>query len=100
MIEVSPTELAEAIERQHGGIATLAQSVPVKETFQGVTVWDGVVHVFDLTGNPQATRAYAWSSPVKGSDRRRFFAVLHIGAITSPVEAVRAAIVAEQRGKK
>ena len=74
--------------------------VPVKETFQGATVWEGVVHVFDLKGSPQATRAYAWSSPVEGSERRRFFAVLHIGAITSPTEAVRAAIVAEHKVRK
>ena len=30
---------------------TLAQSVPVRETFEGKTVWEGVVHVFDLTGH-------------------------------------------------
>jgi hypothetical protein len=58
-----------------------------------------VVYVFDLAGNPNATRAYAWSSPIEGSDRRRFFAVLHMGAIKSPVDAVRAAIVAEHRTK-
>jgi hypothetical protein len=58
---------------------------------------EGIVHVFDLEGNPSATRAHAWSSPVGGSDRRRFFAVLHMGAIKSPVDAVRAAIVAEHR---
>jgi hypothetical protein len=45
----------------------------------------------------EATRAYAWSSPIEGSDKRRFFAVLHQGAITGPAEAVRAAIVAEHR---
>lgn len=39
----------------------LLQSVPVRETFQGDTVWDGVVHVFKLEGRPKATRAYAWS---------------------------------------
>jgi hypothetical protein len=54
-----------------------------------------VVYVFDLKGN--ATRAYAWSSPIEGSDKRRFFAVLHMGAIKSPADAVRAAIVAEHR---
>lgn len=58
-------------------------------------VWEGVVHVFDLNGHPTATRAYAWSSPIEGSDKRRFFAVLHIPPITSPLEAVRAAIVHE-----
>lgn len=81
----------------HGGSATLAQSVPVRETFEGKTVWEGVVHVFNLTGHPTATRAYAWSSPIEGSTKRRFFAVLHTGRIISPTEAVRAAIVAERR---
>jgi hypothetical protein len=76
------------------------QSVPVSETFDGAPVWEGVVHVFDLAGNPNATRAYAWSSPIKGTDRRRFFAVLHMGAIKSPVDAVRAAIVAEHRTER
>ena len=90
-------ELKHAIESQHGGAATLVQSVPVRETFEGKAVWEGVVHVFDLAGNPKATRAYAWSSPIEGSKKRRFFAVLHMGAITEPVEAVRAAIVAEKR---
>jgi hypothetical protein len=49
---------------------------------------------------PKANKAYAWSSPIEGSDKRRFFAVLHLQPITSPVEAVRAAIVAEQRATK
>lgn len=90
-------ELAVVIESQHGGKATLIQSVPVKEIFADQTVWEGIVHVFDLNGHPKATRAYAWSSPIEGSDKRRFFAVLHMGAIKSPADAVRAAIVAEQR---
>lgn len=97
--EVSIDQIRQAVESQHGGTATFAQSVPVKETFGGETVWEGVVHVFDLTGHPTAKRAYAWSSPIEGSDKRRFFAVLHLPPVTSPVEAVRAAIVAEQRSK-
>jgi hypothetical protein len=40
--------------------------VPVKETFKGSTVWEGIVHVFDLEDHPKATRAYAWSSPAGG----------------------------------
>jgi len=90
-------QLREAVESMHGGKATLAQSVPVTEKWRGKTVWDGVVHIFDLADNPKTTRAYAWSSPVEGRTKRRFFAVLHMGAITSPVEAIRAAIVAEHR---
>lgn len=60
-------------------------------------MWEGVVQVFEISGNPDAATAYAWSSPVKGSDNRRVFTVLHIPPIGSPVAAVRAAIVAEHR---
>jgi hypothetical protein len=95
--EIQLEGLRRAIEGMHGGKARLAQSVPVSETFGGNIVWEGVVHVFDLNGHPTATRAYAWSSPIEGSDKRRFFAVLHQGPVTSPVEAVRAAIVGEHR---
>lgn len=97
--EASASELRDTVEQQHGGIAALVQSVPVRETFNGQVVWEGVVHVFDLADNPNAARAYAWSSPIEGSDKRRFFAVLQMGAINSPVDAVRAAIVAEHRAK-
>jgi hypothetical protein len=33
-------------------------------------------------------------------ERRRFYAVLHLGGIRSPLDAVRAAIVAENKGRK
>ena len=96
-MDVSAKQLKEAVESQHGCMATLAQTVPVKETFQGKIVWEGLVYVFDINGHPKAKRAYAWSSPIEGSDKRRFFAVLHQPPVTSPAEAVKAAIVAEQR---
>ena len=92
-------DLANAVQSQHGGIAIFREIVPVSETFNGQPVWEGEVHVFDLDGHPKATRAYAWSSPVDGSDRRRFYAVLHLGPIRSAQDAVRAAIVAEHRAK-
>jgi hypothetical protein len=94
------TLLRSSIENQHGGSATHVQSVPVKETFAGQTVWEGVVEVFDLEGSAKSTRAYAWSSPIEGSNKRRIFAVLHLGGIRSPADAVRAAILAEARPAK
>ena len=100
MPEVEADQLKEAIERMHGGTATLAQSVPVRETFDGKPVWEGVVYVFALVGHAAATCAYAWSSPIERSTKRRFFAVLHTERINSPLEAVRAAIVAEQRSPR
>jgi hypothetical protein len=97
MSSVGIDQLRQAVEGQHGGQAAFVQSVPVRETFQSQPVWDGVVHVFDLVGHPQATRAYAWSAAIDGSDKRRVYAVLGIGAIKTPPDAVRAAIVAEVR---
>jgi hypothetical protein len=44
-----------------------------------------------LKGHPKANRAYAWAVSIQGSDRLRFFAVLHMGPVTGPVEAVEAA---------
>ena len=99
MTEVSASELKKAVESQHGGKATLVQSVPVDESFQGQPVWRGTVHIFELKGHPTAKRAYAWSNEIEGSTKRRFFAVLHSPPIQSPRDAVRAAIVAEAKAK-
>lgn len=95
-MECDPTELKRAVESQHGVTATLVQSVPVHEEFEGKTVWDGIVHVFDLARHPKAKRAYAWSYE-RDDGKRRFFAVLGIPPINTPKDAVRAAIVAEAK---
>ena len=100
MSDVEPSELKKAVENLHGGTATFVQSVPIDENFGGLPVWQGTVHIFDLADNPKSTRAYAWSSPIEGSIKRRFFAMLHTEKISSPVAAVRAAIVAEHRNKE
>jgi hypothetical protein len=101
MAEAAQEYLKTAVERQHNCVARLVQTVPVSESFGGKTVWEGIVHVFEIDGHPKAKQAYAWSSPIEGSNKRRFFAVLHQAPILSPLDAVRAAIVQEQReGKK
>jgi len=86
------TQLKRVIESQHGGTASFVHSVKVQETQANQRVWDGIVHVFDLKKHPKAKRAYAWSAPIEGSTKSRFFAVLHQGRVTGPLEAVRAAI--------
>lgn len=69
----------------------------MKETFQGKTIWEGTVQVFDLQGHPEATRCYAWSHAVGDTEKRRFVAVLHKEPVTSPAAAVRASIIQEAR---
>ena len=96
MTEVDLSELKQAVERTHGGTAKFVQSVPVKEEFQGETAFQGNVAIFDLEGHSKATRAYAWAQD-RPDGKQRYVAVLHMGPVTGPVEAVRAAIVAERR---
>ena len=96
MDEVSAEALIKAIRNLHGCEATWVEALPVKEAFQGQTIWEGTVQVFALHGHPTATRCYAWSHATTG-EKRRFVAVLHQGAVDSPEKAVRAAIVQEQR---
>jgi hypothetical protein len=67
VIRAEADQIKEAVEKLHGGTATLAQSVPIRE------------------------------SRLEGSTKRRFFAVLHQPPVDSPQAAVRAAIVAENR---
>lgn len=53
--------LQNAIRDLHGCESTYVETVPVTETFQGKTVWQGEVEVFNIRGHPKAKRAYAWS---------------------------------------
>lgn len=87
--------LKRAIRDLHGCDSTWVESVAVTETFQGQTVWDGTVEVFDLHGHATAARCYAWSHTVDGSEKRRYVAVLYQGPVDSARAAVRAAIVRE-----
>jgi hypothetical protein len=92
--------LRRAVEQLHDCQATLLEKAVVNEWFKGKPVWQGIVHIFELIGHPTATRCYAWSSPISESEKRRFFAVLHLPPITSAQDAVRAAIVQEYRTEK
>ncbi len=89
-------ELQDVIRRLHGAEARHIESVPVKETFQGKTVWEGIVEVFELDGHPEASRAYAWAHETDDpANPRRHVAVLHLHPIKSAQDAVRAAIAQE-----
>lgn len=91
-------ELKDVIRRLHGAEPTHVESVPVKETFRGETVWDGIVEVFDLRAHPKASRVYAWAHDTDDPTKpRRHVTVLHIPPVTSAAKAVRAAIVQEYR---
>jgi hypothetical protein len=91
-------ELREVIRHLHGGESTHVESVPVKETFKGETVWEGIVEVFDLHGHPAASSVYAWAHETNNPERpKRHIAVLHLGSVVSAETAARAAMLQEFR---
>ena len=92
-------ELQDVIWNLHGVASRHVESVPVKETFHGQTVWEGIVEVFELSGHPKASRAYAWSHETGDPDepKRHVITVLHIAPVLSATMAVRAAIREEFR---
>lgn len=94
-------ELQDVILRLHGVESKHVESVPVKETFQGTTVWEGVVEVFELIGHPKAARVYAWAHDTDNPKQpRKHVTVLHIPPVISAVDAVRAAIAQEFRSRE
>ena len=89
--------LKKIVEHLHKCKALFIESSPVSENFEDKPVWQGVVHVFSLKGHPEATKCYAWSSPIEGRTKRRYYAVLHIPPVDSPERAVRASIVKDHK---
>ena len=86
-------DLKRAVERLHNCKASHVEDIAVIEKFGSQTVWEGLVSVFRIEGHPQTDTCYAWASPIEGSDKKRFYAVLKVPPVDSPEKAVRAVIV-------
>jgi hypothetical protein len=93
-------ELRDVIRHLHGVDSKHVESVPIKEEFQGRTVWEGIVEVFELVDHPKANRLYAWAYDTGNPKRPKHVTVLHSGVVNSPLMAVRAAIVQEFRERE
>lgn len=89
------TSLRRVFKKLHGCEAKYLETVPVIERFQGKTVWEGEVEVFELIGHSRASKGYAWAyDKDKGSET---VAVLELPPVISPKTAVQAAIVGKLR---
>ncbi len=84
-------DLQRVIHELHGAEATHRDSVPVIETWNGQTIWQGIVEVFHLHGHPETDTVYAWSHDT-GEGPQRHVTVLHVHPAISPLAAVRASI--------
>ena len=85
--------LRRVIRDLHGVDSSYVRSERVHETFEGQTVWDGVVEVFSLKGHPKAGLAYGWGEETDDGGRR-YVAILGMSPIRSARDAVLASIAA------
>ena len=56
----SVQDCQDAIRSEYGADATLLARERVRETFEGKTLWDLEVLVFELEDHPEAGRCFAW----------------------------------------
>jgi hypothetical protein len=70
MSEVSSDQLREAVERSIIARLGWHNRCLLKRLIKGKPVWEGIVHVFELDGSPNASRAYAWLLPIEGSAKQ------------------------------
>jgi hypothetical protein len=92
-------EVRNTVEKIYSAKAKLLQSVPVREELEGKVVWKGLVRIFEIE-TPEIMRVYAGSLVAGAGATRRVFALQHTEKISSPIAAVRAAIVMEQRRER
>lgn len=90
--------LKQAILRLEKCEAEHVATMPVHEAFQGKTVWQGEVEVFNLIDHPRTTRCYAWSYQ-DDDGKTQYTVVLKIPPVNSPQDAVKAALVAQARNE-
>jgi hypothetical protein len=88
--------IVEAFKRLHGCEAIYLETIPVVETFQGKTVWEGDVEVFGLKGHPKASKGYGWTF-TKDNGIPKTVAVLELPPVISPKTAVQAALISETK---
>jgi len=94
-MQAEQQKIKEVIEQLHECKALFVESVPVKEVFNKLVAWEGVVEVFNLTGHPKATKCFAWS--FKDRDTRRYVTVLNLSPVATPQDAVKVAVANEAK---
>jgi len=83
--------LKAGVEAQHDCSAAWINSLPVAAKASGKLVWDGTVHIFELSGHPQCERCYAWFENEFGPlDARKVSSQLKVEGISSAADAVSA----------
>ncbi len=76
------------IQHLHNCAAIWRETVPVHEVFEGQTVWQGDVEVFDLFNHPKAETCYGWSY----GEPEEFITILELPPVTDAQSAVKVGV--------
>jgi len=87
-VSVRIEKIKASIEKRFGGIARHVRSTPVRDTLEGVLVWEGIVETFDLDLNPAIKHAYGLM--YREGDETRYATIAATDEINSPEMAVKA----------
>ena len=91
-VKVRLSEFRMAIHQTHDCEAqSTDEVVRVRVSRARGRTWDGMVHIFELTGHPKATRCYVWAEHL-GASTILIRVVLHSEKISSPQRAVQSVI--------
>lgn len=90
-------DLKQAVERLHHCKATFTRRCGRSGEVRRENCLARDCILFGIKGHSQTGKCYAWSSPIEGSTKRRYYAVLHISPIDSPEKAVRASIAQDYK---
>ena len=77
-----------ALTQLHNCGAIWRESVSIHEIFQGKTLWQGEVEVFDLHNHPKAKRAYGWTF----GQPEEFITILELPPVTDAASAVKVGV--------
>ena len=87
---VTIEDLQREVEERCSAVATFAYSARVRHVFAD-TVWEGLVHVFELRDHSGRSHAYAWAS-----SSQHLHIVREGAGIIGPAHAVRAMLMGQE----
>ena len=61
-------EIKDTIRRLHGVDSSHVETVAVKESFEGETIWEDEVEIFELYDHPETDKLYAWVHEIDDID--------------------------------
>lgn len=81
-----------AVQRLHNCTAVHVETVPVSQSHNGDTIWDGNVEVFALEGCVEADCCYVWGRPGDRRNTQDFISVPASREAKTPTAAILAVL--------